>query len=135
MNISYRLRRWIPFMLVLLVTLTGLFIVSTMVHAESIKDKIKSTQGQNGGMSELETSVDTSTSTLVTTVRRVAIPGAVIMFLWIASLYARGGFNVEALKEAKGKIGIFLVCLAFTFWTERILGFVFNVFGVDISSL
>lgn len=132
------LHRQLKRLFMLLVVVSTIFMVAAPALAaepQSIKERIKATQGQEGGMSELENSVDNSTSSVVTTVRRVAIPGTVIMFLWIASLYARGGFNMEALKEAKGKIGVFLVFLALTFWTERILGFIFSVFGVDISKL
>lgn len=135
MSISFTKKSWVMLVLMLLFSMSAFLFVTQDVHADSIKDKIKATQGQSGGMSELETSVDNSTSSLVTTVRRVAIPCTVIMFLWIASLYARGGFNMDALKEAKGKIGVFLIFLALTFWTERILGFIFSVFGVDISSI
>lgn len=128
-------KSWVIVAWVMLFAVTAFLYTTQQIYAESIKDKIKATQGENGGMSELETSVDDSTNSLVTSVRRIAISGSIIMLFWIGSLYARGGFNFEALKEAKGKITIFIVFIAFTFWTERLLGFLFNILGIDISNL
>lgn len=134
MNVSLK-KSWVMMALVMLFSVSAFLFTTQEIHADSIKDKIKATQGQNGGMSDLETSVDQSTSKFITSVRRIAISGAVFMLIWIGSLYARGGFNFEALKEAKGKIFIFLIFIAFTFWTERLLGFIFNILGIDISNL
>ncbi|MNM96254.1 hypothetical protein D3C81_1087230 [compost metagenome] len=104
------------------------------VHAETIKEKIVTSQG-TGGVTKLEEQVDDSTQNVVSTARKIAIPLTVIFGLWLAVCYFRAGFSPDSLRETKGRIFFFIIFLALSFWTESILGTIFSFFGIDLSKL
>ncbi|OUM86627.1 MAG: hypothetical protein BAA01_11500 [Bacillus thermozeamaize] len=102
--------------------------------AETIMDRIRQNQG-TGGITALEQQVDESTTTFVRTARRIFVTLTVIFGLWLAITYLKGGFSPDTLRDTKGRIGFFFLFLALSYWTEQILGFVFNLFGIDLSTL
>lgn len=108
---------------------------SQHAHAEGIKDKIQKSQGSGSSTSELEKKVDESTSSVVKTVRRLAIFLSIIFGIWLAVCYLRGGFSPDTLRETKGRVGFFILFLVLAFWTEDILAMAFNFLGIDISKL
>ncbi|WP_027093000.1 hypothetical protein [Cohnella thermotolerans] len=119
--------------LVLLSILVGSFAAN--VSAETIMDRIRQNQGGGSGLTTLEKQVDQSTTTFVETARRISVTLTVIFGLWLGITYLRGGFSPDTLRDTKGRIGFFILFLVLSFWTEQILGFVFNLFGIDLSKL
>ena len=113
---------------------TGFFGLTTEeASAQSIKDRIQQSQGS--GTSDLEEQIDESTLNLVGMARRIFVTLTVVFGLWLALTFLKGGFSPDTLRDAKGRIGFFLLFLVLAFWTEQILGFVFSLFGIDLSKL
>lgn len=102
--------------------------------AQSIKDRIQQSQG-TGGTSSLERQVDESTSDLVSTARRIFVTLTILFGIWLAITFLRGGFSPDTLRDAKGRVGFFLLFMILAFWTEPILGFLFSLFGIDLATL
>jgi len=129
------MKRLLGFLFVLTVfsTLVGSF--APEASAETIMDRIRQNQGGNGGLTTVEQQVDESASTFVSTARRIFVTITIIFGLWLAITYLRAGFSPDSLRETKGRITSFIVFLILSFWTEQILGFAFNLFGVDLSKL
>ncbi|MGG1878819.1 hypothetical protein ABDI30_14765 [Paenibacillus cisolokensis] len=124
---------------VLIVMLAGLLFmfsaapVQNYAHAQSIKERIQG--GQGSGISEVEKKVDESTTAAVDAARRIFVTLTIIFGLWLAICYFRAGFSPETLRETKGRIMFFVVFLVLSFWTEDILGMIFNFLGIDLSKL
>lgn len=121
-------------LLLMMFVVVSLSFIPQAAHAGSIKDKIIGSQG-TGNVSKLEEQVDGSTQKIVSTVRKIAIPITIIFGLWLGFCYFRAGFSPDSLRETKGRIMFFLVFLVLSFWTETILGAVFNFFGIDLGTL
>lgn len=108
-------------------------VFADQAYASSIKDRIQQSQGS--GTSDLEEQIDESTLNLVGMARRIFVTLTVVFGLWLALTFLKGGFSPDTLRDAKGRIGFFLLFLVLAFWTEQILGFVFSLFGIDLSKL
>lgn len=113
---------------------TALAWIPAPAEATSIKDKIQSAQG-SGGLSQLEQNVDKSTSSFVSSVRKIFVTLTILFGVWLAAIYLRAGFSPDALRETKGRIASFFIFLILSFWTEQILGFLFRLLGIDLSNL
>lgn len=122
-------------LLCLSVIASSMSVALDSVSAGTIKERIQSNQGSSGGLSTLESNVDQSTSRFVDSARRIFITLTIIFGLILALAYLKAGFSPETLRETKGRILFFIAFLALAFWTEQILGFVFNIFGIDLTSL
>ncbi|WP_411347086.1 hypothetical protein [Paenibacillus sp. WLX2291] len=122
-------------LIVFLVSIMGVAFPQQTAHAtkaesgtSSIKDKLTSTDG-------LETQVDKSTNTFIDKARHVGIFVTVILFLWLGYCFLVAGFSPDTLRQTKIIWMAFLGFLAFTFWTENILGFAFGIFGIDVQTI
>ncbi|MBY9079592.1 hypothetical protein KIH86_08510 [Paenibacillus sp. HN-1] len=107
---------------------------SVPAHAETIKEKIVSSQG-TGGVSGLEKQVDDSTQNVVSTARKIFVSLTIVFGIWLGICYFRAGFSPDSLRETKGRIMFFVLFLILSFWTESILGAIFNFLGIDLSKL
>jgi len=121
------------FVVAVVFTLVGSF--APEVSAETIMDRIRQNQGGSGVLTSVEEKVDETTSSVVSTARRIFVTITIIFGLWLAWTYLKAGFSPDSLRETKGRITSFFVFLILSFWTEQILGFVFNLFGIDLSKL
>lgn len=123
-------------MLVMMAALLFMFSsvpVQNSVHAQSIKERIQSGQGTE--TSNLEKKVDESTTAAVDTARRIFVTLTLVFGVWLSICYFRAGFSPDTLRETKGRIMFFVVFLILSFWTEDILGMIFNFLGIDLSKL
>ncbi|MNL70052.1 hypothetical protein D3C87_1949990 [compost metagenome] len=103
-------------------------------HADSIKDKIVSSQGKDN-VSGLEKQVDDSTQKVISSARKIFVTLTVVFGIWLGICYFRAGFSPDSLRETKGRIMFFVVFLILSFWTESILGMIFNFLGIDLGKL
>jgi hypothetical protein len=121
--------------LIVFSVVAGLFgLFAEQVYADTITDRIRESQG-TGNVTKLERQVDESTSSLISMARRIFVTLTAVFGIWLALTFLKGGFSPDTLRDAKGRIGFFLVFLILAFWTEQILGFVFSLFGIDLSKL
>ncbi|MNW51378.1 hypothetical protein D3C74_288620 [compost metagenome] len=124
---------------IFVIMMAGLLIMLSVVpvqnhaHAQSIKERIQGGQGTE--TSNLEKKVDESTTAAVDTARRIFVTLTIVFGLWLAICYFRAGFSPDTLRETKGRIMFFVVFLILSFWTEDILGMIFNFLGIDLSKL
>lgn len=129
-------KRGIAVLMLTMIFATGFSAAAVTADASvgSIKDRIQSNQN-SGNMTQLEEDIDKSTSNLIGSARRIFVTLTVIFGIFLAIAYLRAGFSPETLRETKGKIFAFIVFLVLSFWTEQILGWIFSVFGIDLSQL
>jgi hypothetical protein len=127
--------RWLNMLLLLSVLISGLGAWTDISYAETIKDRIKATQGEGSELSQLEKKVDDSTNNVVKSARRIFVTLTIIFGLWLGITYFRAGFSPDTLRETKGRIVFFIVFLVFSFWTEALLGALYKFFGIDLSTL
>lgn len=107
---------------------------SSVSFADTIKERIQGSQGTDA-LTDLEKSVDDTTSDTVKVARRIFVSLTLIFGIWLGIGYLRAGFSPDALRETKGRIAFFLLFLILSFWTEQILGFIFKMLGIDLSTL
>lgn len=100
------------------------------IHAESIKDRLKS----GGEVTQLEEAVDKSSNTLVDTARRIFIMLSIVFGIWLGISFFRAGFSPDTLRETKVQAIALVAFLIFSFWTEPILGFLFSILGIDLNT-
>lgn len=120
-------------LLLSLVLFSLVMLISPDASAETIRERIANTQDTEDGLSDIEQTVDSTTSDAIKIIRGFAITGAIIFGVWLGWIYFFGTFSPDLLKSTKGRLLAFFAFLAFTFWTEKILGFLFNLIGVDIT--
>ncbi|MDM5277109.1 hypothetical protein QUF95_06930 [Paenibacillus silvae] len=132
------LKMWKVFVMIMVCVLGLLSVTQTgdVAHAQTIKEKIKASQGSGGtATTELEKKVDDSTTAGVDMARRIFVTITIVFGLWLAICYLRAGFSPETLRETKGRIMFFVLFLILSFWTESILGMIFKFLGIDLSKL
>ena len=129
------MKKVLGYLLVIAAIFTFVGSFAPEISAESIMDRIRQNQGGSGVLTSVEQKVDETTSSFVSTARRVFVTITIIFGLWLAFTYLKAGFSPDSLRETKGRITSFFVFLILSFWTEQILGFVFNLFGIDLSKL
>lgn len=129
-------KRGLAVLMLTIVFATGFSAAAATADASvgSIKDRIQSNQN-SGNMTQLEEDIDKSTSNLIGSARRIFVTLTVIFGIFLAIAYFRAGFSPDTLRETKGKIIAFIVFLVLSFWTEQILGWIFSIFGIDLSRL
>lgn len=99
---------------------------STNIAEASLKGQVKSSN-----INELENTVDNAGKQIVDLAREIAIVIAVIVIIWGAySLFVKK--SAEGLADMKGRMGVLLLAIAMIFFTEKILGAIFGLFGVSI---
>lgn len=133
-----RIARGVLVALTVFTIVSGLFSMFTadQVYAGSIADRIRESQGNGDDhISSLERQVDNSTSNFLGAARRIFVTLTVVFGILLAIAFFKGGFSPDTLRDAKMRIGFFLLFLILAFWTEQILGFVFSLFGIDLSDL
>ncbi|MDN4617679.1 hypothetical protein QCD85_06185 [Paenibacillus sp. PsM32] len=116
-----------------LVSVMGVVLPQQTVHATGVNGGGSSIKDKLTGTDKLETQVDNSTNSFLDKFRHIAIFGAIIFGIWLGICFFGAGFSPDTLRQTKIQSLAFLACLAFTFWTEPILGFLFGIFGVDIA--
>ncbi len=128
------LKRRIPWVLILFLFMATMVTFSSVSFAETIKERIQGSQGTDA-LTDLEKSVDDTTSETVKVARRIFVSLTLIFGIWLGIGYLRAGFSPDALRETKGRIAFFLLFLILSFWTEQLLGFLFKMLGIDLSTL
>lgn len=99
---------------------------STNIAEASLKDQVK-----KSNIDDLEKTVDKAGNQVVDLAREIAIVVAIIVIVWAAySLFIKK--SAEGLADMKGRMGVLLLAIAMIFFTEKILGAVFGLFGVEI---
>ena len=80
---------------------------------------------------KLEETVDKAGSAFVKSAREIAIAVLVVLVVWMAySLLIKK--SAEGLADMKARMGVAIVAIAFIFFTNQILGFLFGILGVSL---
>lgn len=91
--------------------------------ADSTLDKVNGSTGTT-----LVTAVDTATTNLISTIRKVAVLVAIIFIAWIGyGLWFSA--NPQNLSQMKVKVALFVIGLFVAIDTEQIVGAVLNFMG------
>lgn len=107
------------------VNLTSLDGSNYVAEAASIKDSIKNSKN------DLEGAVDEAGSGIVKMAREAGIVITIILIIWIGySLFFSG--NAQSLANMKFRLFALALALIFTFKTETLLKWIFNIIGYDI---
>lgn len=122
-------------LIVAMVSIMGVILPQQTVHANKADSGGSSIKDKLSGTDDLETQVDDSTNNFIKKVRHIAIFGAIVFGIWLGLCFYGAGFSPDTLRQAKVQSLAFVVCLAFIFWTEPIIGFLFGIFGVDVAEI
>lgn len=115
--------------MVLLLGLLVLMMAVAPAFADSVMDEVKS----NLGTSSLQNDIDRTAANIVTAVRSIAVVAAVIFLIWAGITFWGAGHDPKAIAAAKGQLIYFLVALFFVMGAEKIVGFIYSIFGWQVQ--
>lgn len=97
--------------------------------ADRISDDLKSAASGSG--EDIVEIADRGGYAFVSTIRELAVIGALIFGVWAGLIFFAAGDNEMKLSRAKGKLIVFLLCLILIFKTESIVVSIFNLLGLE----